>query len=34
VEKFTISMAPAGAKKGTLVIEWGSFRWDAPIVAD
>jgi hypothetical protein len=34
VEKFTISMAPAGAKKGTLVMEWGSFRWDAPIVAD
>jgi hypothetical protein len=32
VEKFTISIAPAGARKGTLVMEWGRFRWSAPIV--
>jgi hypothetical protein len=32
VEKFTITIVPAGAKKGTLVLEWGSFRWSAPIV--
>jgi Protein of unknown function (DUF2911) len=34
VEKFTISIVPAGARKGTLVMEWGSFRWTAPIVVD
>ena len=34
VEKFTISIAPSGANKGTLVLEWGAFRWSAPIVAD
>lgn len=32
VEKFTISIVPAGARKGTLVLEWGMFRWSAPIV--
>jgi hypothetical protein len=32
VEKFTISVVPAGAKKGTLVVEWGTFRWSAPVV--
>jgi hypothetical protein len=32
VEKFTISIVPEGARKGALVIEWGSFRWRAPIV--
>ena len=32
VEKFTISIAPSGAKKGALVLEWGNFRWSAPIV--
>jgi len=31
VEEFTISIVPAGAQKGTLVIEWGTFRWSAPI---
>ena len=31
-EEFTISVVPAGAKKGTLVMEWGTFRWSAPIV--
>lgn len=34
VEKFTISIAPVGARTGTLVLEWGSFRWSAPIVVD
>ena len=34
VEKFTISMVPAGARKGALVMEWGRFRWSAPIVAE
>ena len=32
VEKFTISIAPADAGHGTLVLEWGTFRWTAPIV--
>lgn len=32
VEKFTISVAPADARHGTLVLEWGTFRWTAPIV--
>jgi hypothetical protein len=34
VEKFTISLVPSGAKTGTLVMEWGSFRWSAPIVVE
>jgi len=34
VEKFTISVAPSGAKKGTLAMEWGTFRWSAPILVD
>jgi hypothetical protein len=34
VEKFTVSLVPAGARKATLVMEWGSFRWSAPIVVD
>jgi hypothetical protein len=33
VEKFTVSIVPAGAKRGALVMEWGPFRWKAPIVA-
>jgi hypothetical protein len=32
VEEFTIAIESAGGKKGTLVIEWGPFRWTAPIV--
>lgn len=32
IEKFTISIEHADARKGTLVIEWGTFRWSAPIV--
>ena len=32
VERFTISIEPADARHGTLAMEWGSFRWTAPIV--
>ena len=32
VEKFTISIVPQGDRKGALVLEWGTFRWSAPIV--
>ena len=32
VEQFTISIAPKDAKHGTLAMEWGPFRWTAPIV--
>jgi hypothetical protein len=32
VEEFTISVAPADARHGSLVLEWGTFRWTAPIV--
>jgi Protein of unknown function (DUF2911) len=32
VEKFTISIVGTNAKHGTLVMEWGTFRWTAPIV--
>lgn len=32
VEKFTISVVPRDARTGDLVLEWGSFRWTAPIV--
>ena len=31
VEEFTISIVPAGTNKGSLVMEWGPFRWSAPI---
>ena len=32
VEKFTIAMVSTDAKHGSLVMEWGTFRWTAPIV--
>ncbi|MGH9422195.1 MAG: DUF2911 domain-containing protein, partial [Thermoanaerobaculia bacterium] len=32
VDEFTISIHPSDARKGTLVMEWGPFRWSAPIV--
>jgi hypothetical protein len=32
VEKFTISIEPVNARSGTLALEWGSFRWTAPII--
>jgi hypothetical protein len=31
VEAFTISIRPSGGRTGTLVMEWGPFRWSAPI---
>ena len=31
VEKFTISILPADNRHGILVLEWGSFKWTAPI---
>ena len=31
VDKFTISVAARDARRGTLTLEWGSFRWTAPI---
>ncbi len=31
VEAFTISIVPGDIQHGTLVMEWGSFRWTAPI---
>ncbi|HZJ61508.1 MAG TPA: DUF2911 domain-containing protein [Chitinophagaceae bacterium] len=31
VEKFTISIIPGDNQHGSLVLEWGSFRWIAPI---
>jgi hypothetical protein len=31
VEEFTISIIPGANRHGTLVFEWGSFRWTAPI---
>jgi hypothetical protein len=33
VERFTISVDDVDARRGTLVMEWGPFRWTAPIVA-
>jgi len=32
VEEFTISIVPTDKKRGTLAMEWGPFRWTAPIV--
>jgi hypothetical protein len=31
VEKFTISIEPRDARRGTLTMAWGTFRWTAPI---
>ena len=31
VEEFTISIIPSDNRHGTFVLEWGSFRWIAPI---
>ena len=31
VEQFTISVLPAGPSAGRLALEWGTFRWTAPI---
>jgi hypothetical protein len=32
VEQFTISIEPSDARRGTLTMAWGTFRWTAPIV--
>jgi hypothetical protein len=32
VEKFTISIEASDARRGTLAMAWGTFRWTAPIV--
>jgi hypothetical protein len=32
VEEFTMSVVPDGDSRGTLVMEWGTFRWTAPII--
>ena len=31
VERFTISISPTDSRHGTLAMEWGTFRWTAPI---
>ena len=31
VEKFTISIEPRDARRGTLAMAWGAFRWTVPI---
>ena len=31
VEEFTISIIPSDDRQGTLVLEWGSLKWLAPI---
>ena len=31
VEKFSISILPGDLQHGSLIMEWGSFRWTAPI---
>ncbi len=32
VEKFTIGITPRDERSGELALEWGSFRWTAPII--
>jgi Protein of unknown function (DUF2911) len=32
VDKFTISIQPVDSTRGTLVMEWGPFKWTAPIL--
>ena len=32
VEQFTIAITPKDARHGDLTMEWGPFRWTAPIV--
>lgn len=32
VERFTISFAQSDSMHGTMILEWGPFRWSAPIV--
>jgi hypothetical protein len=32
LDEFTISIVPIDARRGSLVLEWGTFRWSAPII--
>ena len=32
VDEFTIAIDSRGAKRGTLTMSWGTFKWTAPIV--
>jgi hypothetical protein len=32
IEQFTISIDSVGARRGTLAMQWGPFRWTAPVV--
>ena len=32
VERFTISIKPGDARRGTIAMAWGTFRWTAPIM--
>jgi hypothetical protein len=32
VDKFSITIVPTDARRGSLVMEWGTFKWTAPIV--
>ena len=32
VEQFTISIEPRDARRGTLAMAWGTFRWTVPIM--
>ncbi|MEO7999205.1 MAG: DUF2911 domain-containing protein [Gemmatimonadaceae bacterium] len=34
VEKFTISIVATDARHGRMTLEWGTFRWTAPIVVE
>jgi hypothetical protein len=34
IEDFTIRVEPVGARNATLVLEWDTFRWTAPIAGD
>jgi len=34
VEEFTISIVPDGSARGNLVMEWGNFRWTAPLITE
>jgi hypothetical protein len=31
IDRFTISVVASDARRGTLALEWGRFRWAAPI---
>jgi hypothetical protein len=31
-ERFTVSVSPVDDRHGTLVFQWGTFRWTAPLI--